>query len=304
MEDGSNKILKSIDEICENGFKKKFSNEFCKSVSLQGKVVDNYLGIKNDRLSIWWSIFFNLTINHTSVSFEDISNFLHVSVVKVMSFVSEFDSLVGLKLLRRERSNSRRRKRPDRLNTSNYFVPADIILALMRNEATLPARTKSNLNKYQILDIIYNLIVNDMDNDLLNFQGLCDEIELIFEENPDSTFLNLVRGFHLTIEDQIILFTTCCEFTDNESVDLTRLLKILYPDVETQILVRKQFLKSESKLQKLDLVDLKTDNFRSDREVQLTENGKKVFFSDDIEFLMKQDIICQKDLILYDSIPE
>jgi SpoVK/Ycf46/Vps4 family AAA+-type ATPase len=143
-----------------------------------------------------------------------------------------------------------------------------------------------------------------MNNELLNYQGLVEEIELLYEENPDNKFLNLVKGFHLPIDEQIVLFTSCCEFTDNESVDLTKLFKIIYSDVETQLIARKKFLRSETKLQQLDLVDLKTDNFRSDREVELTEKGRNIFFSEDLEFFMKNEVSNQKDLILHESIQE
>ena len=246
----------------------------------------------------------NLTINHTSVSFEDISNFLHVSVVKAMSFVPTLDKLVSLRILRRERSNGRRRRRPDRLNSFNFFVPANIITSLTQNEPNLPSKNKTSLNKYQILDILYNLIINDLNNELLNFQALVDEIEILYEEQPDSIFLNQVKSLHLSIDEQLVLFICCCEFTDNESVDLTKLFKILYPDVENQILFRKKFLKSETKLQQLDIVDLKTDSFKSDREVELTEKGRNLFFADDLEFFMKNETVSAKDLILHETIQE
>jgi len=302
--DDASKILKSIDEINEKCFKNKFTEELVKSLSRQVKIVGKYLGIDDEELIVWWSIMVNLTINHTSVSFDDISSFLHISVVKAMSFVPVYDQLVNLKILRRERSNQRRRRRPERLSTFSYFVPADIITSLTRNETILPARTKSNLSKYQILDIVYNLVVNDMSNELLNYQTLCEEIEQLFEENPESKFLNQIKGCHLPIDEIIVLFLTCCEFTDNESVNLTSLFRLLYSDVESQIKARKRFLKSETKLQQLDLVDLKTDTFKSDREVELTEKGRNIFFADDLEFFMKNEIVSQKDLILHESIQE
>jgi SpoVK/Ycf46/Vps4 family AAA+-type ATPase len=305
MHDATNKILQSIDEInLKVNRNSKFTEELVKSLSRQIKIVGNYLGLDDEELIIWWSMFVNLTVMHTSVSFDDIASFLHLNTVKVMSFAPTFDKLIGLKILRRERSDGRRRRRPDRLTTFNYFVPSNIINSLTRNEATLPTVTKGNLTKYQILDIVYNLVVNDMSNELLTYDGLVEEIEQLFADNPDNKFLNLVSSYHLPIEDQIVLFISCCEMTDNSSVDLTKLFRILYSDVETQMMARKKFLRSETKLQQLELVDLKTDTFKSDREVELTEKGRNVFFSEDLEFFMKNEVVNQKDLILHESIQE
>jgi len=306
MEKEFNELLGIVDGIFESSHGSKLSEKFLKSVSIQAKEVGKYIGSTSARLSDFWSIFFGLSIRESSIDFEDFARYTDIGIVKSMSFVSDFEELTKLKVLRLDRSNDRRRRKmSDKLGSVKYFVPADIILSLTRGETSLPKRTKQNLTKYEILDIISQMIKNDFDNESLNFEDLISELDIIFDDHCENPFIKKVNSFNLPIDEKLILLVLCFEFTDSEeSIDLIQLLKVLYRSIQSQLAIRKSFIANRTKLQELDLADLKAGEFKSDREICLTENGRSILFEEDVKFFAKQEKVNHKNLILASSIVE
>ena len=299
-------ILNCIDHISQKSHGSKLSLQFFKSVAKQSKVVSTYLEIESDRLAVLWSIFFGLSIQSSSVDFDDYAQYTNLSVVKVMSFASEFEQLVRMKVLRQDRSSDRRRRKiSERLNAIKYFVPVDIILSLTRGETTIPRRAKENLSKYQILDIVSNLLSNELYNETITYQDFLEEIEFLLEENKENQFVKQVNNFQLPADEKIILLAVCSQLSDSEEiVNLVHLLKVMFHDTHTQLTIRKTFIAGNTKLQALGLVDLKPGEFKSDREICLTENGRTILFEDDVKFFLPQKKADQKDIILATNIIE
>ena len=306
MEKENNQLLEFVDTIFERSHGSKLTEKFLKSVSSHAQEVGKYIGTTSERLSIFWSIFFGLSIRESSIDFEDLARYTDIGIVKSLSFVLDFEELVKLKVLRLDRSNDRRRRKiSDRLDSIKYFVPADIILSLTKGETTLPKRTKANLTKYEILDIVSNMVKNDFDNESLNFDSLKEAIDVIFEDHCENQFIKKVNSFHLPNDEKVILLVLCFEFVDSEeSIDLVRFLKLLYPDTHSQLAIRKSFMANKTKLQELDLADLKAGEFKSDREIMLTDNGRSILFEEDVKFFVKQEKTNHKDLILSTNIIE
>ena len=306
MEKEFNQLLGCVDSIFEESHGSKLTEKFLKSVSTPALEIGKYLGTSSERLSVFWSIFFGLSIRESNVDFEDFARYTNISIVKSMSFSSEFEELVKLKVLRLDRSNDRRRRKlSERLGSVKYFVPADIILSLTKGETTLPKRTKENLTKYEILDIISHMIRNDFDNEALNFESLIEEIDILFEDHSSNPFIKKVNSFQLSNDEKVILLVLSFEFLDSEeSIDLVRYLKVLYPDTQSQLAIRKSFMANKTKLQELDLADLKAGEFKSDREICLTENGRTLLFQEDVKFFIREDKPIQKDIILSSKIIE
>lgn len=305
MEQKMNQILVCVDEIAEISHGSKLSEKFFDSVGKQTDVVKQYLGVESSKLAVYWSILLNLTILNSSSDLNDISRFLNSSMIKILSIVPEFEELVKLKLLRKDRTSEHRRRRNVELNSLKYFVPTDIIISLTKGEMTLPIRKKENISQWEILDIVASLIKNDLTNEMIDYKGLCYEIDYLMEENKSNSFIKKIKSFQLPILEQIILMFVCSEFTLNEEfVDLPRLVRALFEDTGKQIKARKEFIETKTRLQKLDLIDLVSGNFKNDSEIRLTENGSTIMFEEDKNFFVQNSKSVQKDMILSSSITE
>jgi AAA+ superfamily predicted ATPase len=303
MEEEINKILNCIDFISDNGLKSKFSVEFQNSVSKQSKVVSEYLGITSERQSIWFSILFSMSLQRSSIDLEDISRYLNTTIVKILQYQVDFDQLVKLKVLRREKPDRRRRNNPDRLTSLCLYVPSDIIISLTNGDKKLPSRTKQNLNTYEVLDVVLN-IIQEKESDLLDNSEMSEEIQNLLIENTDCPFVHQIIKYKLPILEQIILLCVCIQYTESvTSVDLLSLLKTILNDTSSQLRVRKDFLQNKTKLQKLELVDLEMETFRSDKYVELLPKGKTLFGEDQNLFNYRENKD-KKDLILSSGISE
>jgi hypothetical protein len=307
MEKEINEILKCIDEISTKGRHSEFSEEFQTSVSEQSKIVSNYLEITSERQSILWSLLFSMSIqkNCCSIDLDDFSSFLDTTVIKVLLYQKDFDELVKRKLLRRHKGIRRRRRSTESLNYMNLFVPNDIIESLVNGETTLPKRRKKDLSVYEILDIVIDLL-RDRDHEELDYDELCIEIERLIEENKDNSFIKQVVKCKLPLHEQIILLYVCQQFTrGNSSVDLIQFLNLLFTDTQSELKIRKEFFEEKTKLQHpdIDLIELESDSFKSDRCIQLTTKGKSLF-GEDQNLFIDQEIKNQRDIILSSSIQE
>ena len=305
MEQEFNEILKCIDKISVKGYKSKFTEVYQKSVSEQSQRVCEYLGITSERQSILWSILFSMTVQkNSSIDLEDMSMYLNTSMLKILLYQSDFDELVKKKLLRRKKS-SRRRRNSESLNYLNLFVPNDIIVSLINGEMTLPKRRKNDLTIYEILDVVYS-ILKERDEELIDYEQLCLDISELMNENKDQKFVKKILKFRLPVHEQILLLYVCYQFKEsNTSVDLVGVLKTLFSETQSQLHFRKDFIDGKTKLQHpdLDLVDLESESFRSDKSIQLTPKGRDLF-GDDQYLFVDQEITKHKDIILSSSITE
>jgi len=77
----------------------------------------------------------------------------------------------------------------------------------------------------------------------------------------------------------------------------------MYPDTESQLAQRREFINGKTRLQKHNLVDLENENFSSDRTISLTDYGSDLFFKEDKDLFLETDSK-DKDIILHTSIIE
>lgn len=297
-----NEVIKSIDIIFTKGHKSKLSETFQKSVSKESQVVSKYLGIQSEIQSILWSILFSMTIQkNSSVDLDDFSSFLNTSVLRVFLYQKEFDELVRKKLLQKTKP-TRRRRNNESLNYLNLYVPNDIIYSVINGEP-LPSRRKSDLNIYEILDIVYSLF-QQKDDCFIDIEELISEIESLMSENKDNQFIRQILNFKLPSFELITFLFLCQQFTEGNSVDLVKLTRILLNDTQKQLNVRKKFINEETKLQKCQLVSLETESdFKSDRTIVLTNKGKDLF-GEDKKLFIEHESSNHSDIILSTSIPE
>lgn len=303
QEKETNRIVSTIDLITRKAHKSKFSDTFQKAISLPAQEVASYLGIKSERQSIIFSILFSLSLSRVNVDLEDLTNFLDCSILTVLKHLPDIDELVKLKIIRKDKHERRRRRVPDRLNTLRLYVPQDIVESILKGGTSLPARTKKDLNKYELLDIFSNML-QERDNELLDCPEFFYEVENLIDENKDNPFIRQIVGFKLPVDEAAILLCLCSQFTNYErTVDLIHLLKIIYSDTETQLVTRRAFLNSKTKLQLTKLIEFENGNFQSEKHISLTDYASSLFFNEDRDLFLEQ-VSNSKDIILHTSIIE
>ncbi|MCK9421834.1 MAG: hypothetical protein M0Q38_04495 [Bacteroidales bacterium] len=225
QEKEANQLIENIDLITHKAHRSKFSDTFQKALSRPAQIVAAYLKIKSERQSIIFSILFSLSLFRINVDLDDLTTFLGCSILSVVKYLPDIDELVKLKIIRKDKHGRKRRRVPDRINTLRLFVPQDVIDSILRGDASLPPRTKQNLNKYELLDIFAN-ILQERDNELLDYNEFCEEVENLIQENKEIPFVRQVLGFKLRVDETAILLHICSQFTNYErSIDIIQLVK-------------------------------------------------------------------------------
>ena len=298
-----NQVIKAIDIIFQKGHKSKFSESFQNSVSKEAQVICEYLGIESETQSLFWAMLFGMGVqSNSSIDLDAFSLYLNTTVLRVFQFQKEFDCLVKRKLVQRQKP-SKRRRNTESLNYLNLYVPGDIVFNVVNNEP-LPKKRMVDLNLYEILDIVFSLF-QQRDDGYIDTDELSSEMESLLIENKKLPFARQILNYKLPPFEQIILLFVCQQFVEgNQSVDLIRLLKTLLVETQRQLSCRKAWINSQTKLQKVGLVDLENESeFRNDKAIVLTSKGQELFGTDRSLFI-EQDVPKNKNIILSSSIKE
>jgi len=296
-----NHLLECIEKICESTHHGgKFSDEKVNSDSPYLKDLSQYLNC-TCRQAFFFAILFSISLQRTEIDLDDISGYLKCSILSVFKYINDFDELVRLKILRKSKSERRRRKCPDRLDSMKFYVPVYIIQSISNGETKLPTRQKSNLTIYEVLDIYGNLL-QERYHELMSQEEFDEETISILEENQHLPFIKVVQGFKLNQTDLCLLLYVAAEFTDFEEANLISFVKTYCSANINQMSIRKEFIRGENRLQQLKLVASPSDNFQSDHTITLTEYSKELFFGEDKELFTtqeqrKSDIILSTDII-------
>jgi AAA+ superfamily predicted ATPase len=299
-----NPVLSAVDTIFSKGHRSKFSDTYQKSVLKEAQVICDYLGIDSLNQAMAWGMLFGMGVqSNSALDIDQFSNYLNVTVIRAFQFSKELDSLAKRKLLQKQKGN-RRRRGGESLQYLNFFVPGDIVQAVVSGEP-LPPRRQVDIDCFQLLALVEELFEQRYDG-YFSTDELGTEIQEILEENKKLPFVKQVLDLKLSFIDQIILLMVCNQFVQGyQSVELIRLLKTIYAnETQKQLACRKEWINNKTKLQKLNLVDLESEaDFRNDKAIQLTLKGQELF-GNDRSLLIEQDQPKAKDILLSSSIVE
>ncbi len=295
-----NHLLECIEKISETAQSSKFTDETQKNVSVYTKDLATYLG-STERQARWFAILFSISLHRPEIDLEDIASYLQCSILTAFKYINDFDELIRLRVIRKSKSDRRRKRCPDRLDSMQFYIPTYIIQSISAGEKHLPTRQKVNMTVYEFLDSYSNLL-QERDNELLSYEELVESCHELITENRHLALLTQIKGFKLQVNDVLILLYVCSNFTDYEEADLIIFLKTIFPDLQDQMKIRREFIKGENRLQQLKLVDSPSGDFRSDRAIVLTEYAKELFFGADRDLFAtteqkRSDIILSSDII-------
>jgi len=290
-------MLLHIEAIACLARESNFSDEFIKLTKPHTHILTSYLDC-NEMQVILFSIICNLNLNHSVVDVDDISGYVGCPPITILKYIKELEELCKMKLLRREfeDSLSRRRRKPD-LNQIRFAINNGALDAILNNEKYKPHQTE-NLDVYELLETVKGFM-DERDNGRLSFEEMSLEIKLVLADNEKQTWIRELMSFQLDDNDLFLFLLLCREFTSgSEAVELSDAVKLIFPNLRTQLSIRKEFLDGSSDLIKNDLVILDEGFFRSDRNIKLTDRSIDLLVQDDRNLFLKRKDKKKPDIIL------
>jgi ATP-dependent 26S proteasome regulatory subunit len=264
-------------------------------------VVAEYLKCSDVQAAIF-SMIFSMNFVRRNVDLEDLAALMKCNPLNIGTRIHDFDELINMRLIRKEPIEESRR---DKLfpQAWKYHIIPELFEPILKGANIASKEIRVN-NLFAFLECIYE-IMNDHQNGTYSFEEMELEIHSMMNENEHLPFVSQIKTFDLNYESIYILLYICHSFIQNEeTVDLSDMIKCIYPTLEKQISIRKAIIQNKHELQKKELLTITESFFRSDRDVALTEKCVDLLFSDDKMILTRKEEKKKPGVINFHDIPE
>ena len=220
------------------------------------------------------------------MDYDDLASYLDLNKIGVLSYASDIDALVRRKLLRYR----------DVKDEDDFDIPAAVIRCLKHNEVyQLPKRTGLDCSElFELLDMWFE----DLDDNAISPNELREELETLFNDNPQIGFVRHLKEYYLKDNDQLLV-TFFCHYLVNKDDDDIRFSQMedLF-DSKNEFSKAKGALRSgEHKLIEKKLIEHRCeDGIADNTRYKLTESAKRTLLAE-----MKIDASAEKIADIIDA---
>lgn len=260
-------LLQAIERVVKLAENSQMSQEFMKNVKTEIQLLANSYGI-TERQAVLFCIC--IEKGPRRVDYDDIAQFLDLNKIRVMSYASDIDALVRRRLLRFR----------DVKDEDDFDVPAIVIRSLKHNEVyQLPQR--KGLDCAMLFELL-NLWFDDLNDDAISPRELCEELQSLFEENPQVGFVQHLKEYCLSSKHQMMVTLFCHRLVNKEDDDI-RFGDIvdLYDNKSDFYRARTELRNGEHELQIKKIVEhLCVDGLADVTRYKLTDNAKRMLLGE------------------------
>ena len=255
-------LLQAIERVAELSKDSKMSQVFMKKAKTEIQLLADSYGI-TERQAVLFCVC--MEKGPRRVDYDDLASHLELNKIGVLSFASDIDALVRRRLL----------KFRDVKDEDDFDIPTVVIRSLKHNEVyELPKRT--GLDCAGLFELL-KLWFDDLNDDAISPLELREELQLLFDENPQVGFVKKMKDLHLDSTDQLLL-TLFCHLLVNEHDDDIRFNQIddVF-DCQRDFNNAKGELRSgEHYLQRRKLIEHRCEDGIADvKRYKLTEEAKR-----------------------------
>ena len=187
-------LLEAIEAVAESSKDSKMSPDFMKDSASEIKFLAEKYGI-SERQSVFFAICMDEGPNR--VDYRDLARHLDLSNIAVLAFANDIDALVHRRLLRYR----------DVKDEDDFDVPTAVIRCLKHNEVyQLPVHKGLDCaGMFEVLEQWFN----DLDDNAISPQELYEEMNRLFDDNPQVAFGQKVKRLHLQETEELLLVLFC-----------------------------------------------------------------------------------------------
>ena len=199
------------------------------------------------------------------VDYDDLASFLDLNKIGVLSYASDIDALVRRRLL----------KFRDVKDEDDFDIPSVVIRSLKHNEVyQLPQRKGLDCAAmFELLDQWFE----DLDDDAISPHALCEELQQLFEDNPQVGFVKHLKEYYLSDEDEMMVAYFAHRLVNRDDDDIRfRDIEDLYDNKADFTNAKGKLRSGEHKLQNKKLIEHKcVDGLADVTRYKLTETAKR-----------------------------
>ena len=187
-------LLQAIEAVAERSRDSKMSADFLKASEAEINFLAEQYGI-SERQAVIFAVC--MDEGPYRVDYRDLARHLDLGNIAVLAFANDIDALVHRRLLRFR----------DVKDEDDFDVPTAVIRCLKHNEVyQLPVHKGLDCaGMFEVLEQWFN----DLDDNAISPQELDEEMNRLFDDNPQVAFGQKVKRLHLQETDELLLVLFC-----------------------------------------------------------------------------------------------
>lgn len=255
-------LLQAIEKVVELAEDSKMSEEFMLKAAPEISLLAESYGI-TERQAVLFCVC--MEKGPRRVDYDDLASYLDLNKIGVLSYASDIDALVRRRLL----------KFRDVKDEDDFDIPSVVIRSLKHNEVyQLPLR--KGLDCAAMFELLAQWF-EDLDDDAISPHALCEELQQLFEDNPQVGFVKHLKEYYLDDDDEMMVAFFAHRLVNRDDDD------IRFCDIEDLYDSRADFTNAkgklrsgEHKLQEKKLIEHKSvDGLADVTRYKLTETAKR-----------------------------
>ena len=255
-------LLQAIEKVVELAEDSKMSDEFMLKAAPEISLLAEGFGI-TERQAVLFCVCMEKGPNR--VDYDDLASFLDLNKIGVLSYASDIDALVRRRLL----------KFRDVKDEDDFDIPSVVIRSLKHNEVyQLPQRKGLDCAAmFELLDQWFE----DLDDDAISPHALCEELQQLFEDNPQVGFVKHLKEYYLSDEDEMMVAYFAHRLVNRDDDDIRfRDIEDLYDNKADFTNAKGKLRSGEHKLQNKKLIEHKSvDGLADVTRYKMTETAKR-----------------------------
>lgn len=255
-------LLQAIEKVVELAEDSKMSEEFMLKAAPEISLLAESFGI-TERQAVLFCVC--MEKGPRRVDYDDLASYLDLNKIGVLSYASDIDALVRRRLL----------KFRDVKDEDDFDIPSVVIRSLKHNEVyQLPQRKGLDCAAmFELLDQWFE----DLDDDAISPRALCEELQQLFEDNPQVGFVKHLKEYYLSDEDEMMVAFFAHRLVNRDDDDIRFCdIEDLYDSRADFNNVKSELRIGEHKLQKKKLIEHKcVDGLADVTKYKLTDAAKR-----------------------------
>ena len=198
-------LLQAIERVVELSKDSQMSEAFMKKAKTEILLLAKSYGI-TERQAVLFCVCMEEGPNR--VDYSDLAGFLDMRKISVLSYASDIDALVRRRLL----------KYRDVKDEDDFGVPAVVVRSQKHNEVyQLPQRKGLDCaGIFEVLDMWFE----DLNDDAITPRELCEELQSLYEDNPQVGFVKHLKEYGLNSNDEMMVTLFCHRLVNRDDDDI------------------------------------------------------------------------------------
>ena len=255
-------LLQAIEKVVELAEDSKMSEEFMLKAAPEISLLAESFGI-TERQAVLFCVC--MEKGPRRVDYDDLASYLDLNKIGVLSYASDIDALVRRRLL----------KFRDVKDEDDFDIPSVVIRSLKHNEVyQLPLR--KGLDCAAMFELLAQWF-EDLDDDAISPHALCEELQSLFEDNPQVGFVKHLKAYHLNAEDEMMVTYFAHRLVNHDDDDIRFCdIEDLYENKADFTSAKGKLRSGEHKLQNKKLIEHKcVDGLADVTKYKMTETAKR-----------------------------